>query len=348
MASWQYAVDRFCCQYLQLEQDLDFPSADCLPLDVVQDAIFRRLFALGAVRHGPPVRYQVRTLKELVSRITASIDDWDEHAVSDNLMSALSGLLSTPLPAEAASARQRCYVTYRLSALARDPDEVGGGSAEVPDVTLLESRSLISAGGTTGLRTWEAALHLGQYLCANAAIVSGKRVLELGAGTGYLSILCAKHLSCASAVASDGSDDVVDHLADNLLLNGLRDASRVRPTTLKWGQALVGVDERPGNGGGPVDVVLGADITYDQSVLPALVATLLDLFELYPLVEVYISATQRNEETFEAFLDASRRKGLVVEDIEFPMPTRQRQQAPFYSGRVPIRLCGVSKAGRQP
>lgn len=76
---WMQHVDRFCHQYLQLEPRLDFPPGDFLQLADVQDAIYTRLFADDAIQHGPPARYRLRTLKELVSRIEAAIDDWDEH-----------------------------------------------------------------------------------------------------------------------------------------------------------------------------------------------------------------------------------------------------------------------------
>ncbi|POR31818.1 Protein-lysine N-methyltransferase EEF2KMT [Tolypocladium paradoxum] len=341
---WMQHVDRFCHQYLQLEPHLDFPPGEVLKLADVQDAVYSRLFADDAVQYGPPERYRVRTLKELVSRIETAIDDWDEHAVSDGLMSTLSVLLCTPLPPEATSVQQRYYVTYHLSLLAREQSP--GHDATVvnqPGVTLLESRSLISAAGTTGLRTWEAALHLGQYLCLNPSVVAGKHILELGAGTGYLSILCAKHLASAHALASDGSDDVVNNLADNFFLNHLQDSSGISPMDVKWGHALVGTEEERWNGGQPVDVVVGADITYDRSVVPALVGTLADLFRLYPRVEMYISATQRNEQTFQAFLDACQKSRLDVGDVQFAVPPRDQQEGPFYNDQVAIRICRVSK-----
>ena len=44
--------------------------------------------------------------------------------------------------------------------------------------------------------------------------------------------------------------------------------------------------------------------TYDFKSMPALVATIRDLFELYPRLKVLISVTVRNEETVKCFLDA--------------------------------------------
>ncbi|KAJ4011168.1 hypothetical protein NW752_007297 [Fusarium irregulare] len=338
----QQQVDRFCHQYLQLQPDLDYPEPALLKTSQVQDEFYARLFADGAVRYGPPPRFQLRVLKELMARIEASIDDWDEYGVSDDLMCALSMFLANPLPSEASSAQQKSYVTYHLSELCDDdsPDPKGWE----PRITLLENHSLISGSGTTGLRTWEAALHLGSYLCQNRHIVRGKRVLELGAGTGYLSIVCANYLASQHVIASDGSDDVINNLPDNLFLNDLQGSTQVTPMDVKWGHALMGTEEDKWNGGRPIDVVLGADITYDKSVIAALIGTLIEVFELHPHVEVYISATQRNEKTFQAFLDQCQANGLAVEVLEFPIPKKQDQQGPFYNDNVAIHICKVSKA----
>ncbi|RFU81983.1 hypothetical protein TARUN_213 [Trichoderma arundinaceum] len=334
-ASLQKQVDRFCRQYLQLEQTLDYPESQSLRRSDVQDAIYLRLFADDSLPGGsPPLRYQVRVLKELVSRIEASIDDWDEHGVSDGLMSSLSVLLSTPAPDEADAVQQKCHVVYHLASL----------PSHEAHITLFENRSLISAGGTTGLRTWEAALHLGQLLCQNPGIVSGKRILELGAGTGYLSILCTKYLQSTHVIASDGSDDVINNLPENFYLNQLEGSSVISPMDLKWGYALAGTEEEQWNGGRPLDVVLGADITYDSSIIPALVSTLLDLFGLYPDVEVIIAATQRNLQTFQVFLEKCEEERLKVEDVSFEIPPRDQQEGPFYNDHVAIRICKVSKS----
>lgn len=259
-------------------------------------------------------------------------------------MSTLSVLLATPHPPEAALVQQRFYVTYSLSGLPGDPNSTSSKEQD-PHITLLENRSLIAAGGTTGLRTWEAGLHMGQFLCQNPAIVRGKRILELGTGTGYLSILCAYYLGATHVLASDGSDDVINNLPENLFLNDLEDSSRITPMDVKWGHALVGTEEEAWNGGWPVDVVLGADVTYDRSAIPALVGTLVDLFALHPNVEVYISAAQRNEETFGVFMKACGDNGLVAEDLEFGVPSRSSQRGPFYDDEVPIKIftCRVSR-----
>lgn len=261
--------------------------------------------------------------------------------------------MSLPPTPEWTAALQKMHVTYHLSllpsapaALRHSPDPLPLG----PSITLLESRALISAGGTTGLRTWEAALHLGQYLCANPFLVSGRRVLELGAGTGYLSVLCALHLGARHVLASDGSADVVASLADAISLRRLqggRDGEvKMAALQLQWGHALLGAELAPWHGGRGVDLVLGADVTYDARVIPALVTTLQDLVRLFPDVLVLVAATERNKETYEVFMAACRAgpEALEVTMVEeFPVPARAEQMGPFYEDRVPIHICRIGR-----
>lgn len=253
-------------------------------------------------------------------------------------MSHLSQLLASPLPSETDAAQQKSYVTYSLPLLQ------GGAPPSVlsaPGITILESRNLISAAGTTGLRTWEAALHLGQYLCKNPSLIRDKGVLELGSGTGYVSILCAKYLSPRQVIASDGSDDVVANLPENFFINGLQGSDLITAMDLKWGYALVGTEEAAWNGGKPIDVVLGADITYDESIIPLLASILGELFDLYPEVKIIIAATERSRKTFEAFLQICEQRHFKVVELDFPIPPKESQVGPFYNDQVPIRICEI-------
>ena len=152
-------------------------------------------------------------------------------------MSHLSTLLASNLPSEIAAAQQRSYVTFSClppsASLSNLPEEE-------PTITLLERRNLISGSSTTGYRTWEAALHLGSYLLSPQVsdLIDGKKVIELGAGTGFLSILCAKHLGAKHVTATDGDEGVVEALKENLFFNGLDDEGRVNASVLRWGRGL--------------------------------------------------------------------------------------------------------------
>lgn len=250
-------------------------------------------------------------------------------------MAALSLALAEPIPDEFEYAQRKSYVSYTLSYL--QP------AVPNPTITFLENRSIIGGFGTTGLRTWEAALHMGQFLCQNPDLVAKKRVLELGAGTGYLSILCAKYLQSAHVIATDGSEDVVAALPENFFLNGLQDSSAIQPMELKWGHALLGTEDAKWNEGRPLDIVIGADITYDQSVIPWLVSTLEELFDLYPAVEVYISATRRSQATLDKFVSSCEIRKISPRNLEYPLVPKSEQHGPFYPDEVDILIYKITK-----
>lgn len=239
--------------------------------------------------------------------------------------------------------QRRSFVTYHLSQLPYTGAADNKAMDPAATITLLESRTLIAANGTTGLRTWEACFHLGQYLCANPDIVKKKRVLELGAGTGYLAVLCAKYLDATRVIASDGFSDVINSLPESFLLNDLQGGDRIGVMELKWGHALAGTEEEQWNSGEAVDVVLGADITYDQHAHSALIATLMDLLTMFPGAEVLISAAERSE-SHVLFEKKVLEAGLDLFDIDFPSLPREHQMGPFYSDEVPLRIWRISKS----
>lgn len=88
-------VQRYCSQYLQLEPSPVLPAPEILREASVQEAIFDNVFAEHAVRYGPPVRYQLRMLKQLVAQIEASIEDWDEHVSARKTRGRSLPMLST-------------------------------------------------------------------------------------------------------------------------------------------------------------------------------------------------------------------------------------------------------------
>ena len=155
------------------------------------------------------------------------------------------------------AAQHKVYVTYTLP-----ESELGGRT-----VTTLEARAMLASSGTTGLRTWEAALQLGSFLSSAQGVsaIKKKNILELGAGTGFLSILCAKHLGAKYVVSTDGSGEVVDDIMANLYLNGLEGSTLIDTTVLKWGHALIDGFFGGSNDGPRFDLVLGADVVSPMS-----------------------------------------------------------------------------------
>jgi len=173
--------------------------------------------------------------------------------ILDELMETLSALITQDLPSSIDEAQQRSWVTYDV--------------ADRPDVShnmslaLLERRAVISGSGTTGLRTWEAALHFGSYLLSSSAasaVIRDKHVLELGGGTGFLSILSRK-LGAAAVSATDGSPEVIDALRENIAANG---CDNVTAGVLRWGWSLQGsvVMDAVDTMNRGIDTVIAADV----------------------------------------------------------------------------------------
>jgi len=269
------------------------------------------------------------------------------QGLSDDLMLSLSTLISSNLPSEATSAQQKSFVTYTLSSLQTHPSALSSASKAAPDtstLTILEARSIIASSGTTGIRTWEAALHLGNYLSTNSHLVRGKSILELGVGTGYISILCAKHLGASHVIASDGSDDVVADLPTNFYINGLQDTAVIEAKELKWGHALIGSEHPQWNSGRNIDVVLGADVTYENSAILALVSTFAELFTLYPGLIIILAATIRNPATFAEFERVCKARKFAIEEVDFGVHKKATQNGPFFSDAVPIKICVIKSS----
>lgn len=278
--------------------------------------------------------------------------------ISDDLMSCLSSLMSSELPSETTAVQQKSYVTFTTL-----PENASREEEEGPDptMTLLERRQLISGSLTTGYRTWEAALHLGAYLLSGHGqeLVKGKSILELGAGTGFLAILCAKNLGAAHVTTTDGDEGVVEALKENLFLNGLDDERKVLTSVLRWGHGVRGSWVEDDFEEHPYDTVIGADIvsglrsvmpsqltsrqTYDKTASNALVATIRMLFDLRPSIKIIIAGAIRNADTFESFRQACRKYWSIgtqtVNDLTFLDSAK-----PLQRGRDSLRSKTHSRA----
>lgn len=151
--------------------------------------------------------------------------------------------------------QEKCPVTYTAPV----------GEVDAPTVTILEAPFLLSCGGDSGNRTWAAALHLATYLFTDGRhYVENKSVLELGAGLGFLSILCGKHLGAKHVLITDGSEAVMDLAQGNVVLNGVEGV--VETSVLKWGTSCIDDVLQDESGLTSYDLILGADIVSDLSI----------------------------------------------------------------------------------
>ncbi|KAL3494302.1 putative methyltransferase-domain-containing protein [Aspergillus germanicus] len=319
---------------------LTLPNGPTLVTPAIQKAIYENMFNKDTAWPLPPASYQTRALKVIIARLEEAICDPEEDEILDSLLEIWTSLLSTPRSSALEQAQKLTYIKYTAPSSAATSERT-----ESRTIITSENRSLILASGTTGFRTWEAALHLGTFLSTTnigQSLVTGKRVLELGAGTGFLSFLCAKHLGTESILVTDRDPTLLEHIDDCIGKNGL-EKTKIRTGIWEWGSPLqvpsFSHEDESGTKRGPAsfDIALGADLIYDVDLVPLLVSTIRDLFDIYSLNEFVISATVRNEDTFRTFLDVCERNCLAVDQIPFDSPPRETQTGFFHSTSIPIR-----------
>jgi predicted nicotinamide N-methyase len=121
-------------------------------------------------------------------------------------------------------------------------------------------------------RIWPAALSFGSWLCAHPAVVKGKSVLELGAGSGVAGIICAA--LGASEVWLTDLPSALPLIEANLMKNrGSTSNCNVWPC--KWGDEgdFRGLRERAGRT--TFDIILASELVYkNDHVFRALVETM--------------------------------------------------------------------------
>lgn len=198
----------------------------------------------------------------------------------DDLISSWSTLVSQPKPSAIEQAQQLAWIKYSAPII----HHAGNEEATPEDhrtVITRESRGLILSAGTTGFRTWEAALHLGSFLATTAGkeLVRGNRVIELGAGTGFVSLFCARYLGVQSIVATDREPALIDNMRECMQHNQFPYSETqipFYPTGWEWGTPLslpadyasVSADAGQESEGNErrFDVALGADLVWFLNV----------------------------------------------------------------------------------
>ncbi|TXT07172.1 hypothetical protein VHUM_03342 [Vanrija humicola] len=241
--------------------------------------------------------------------------DADDEAIYE----AIAELMAAP--ASAGSAPPASHKTFIY-------DDSGGAEQAV---TLLEEQVVVQA-GTTGLRTWTAALFLAHYVLSGAVGV-GSAAVELGAGTGFLAAVLAQRGCDVIATDLGDNDDEeqegeeeegqrrtpLRRLAANLALNDL--AAPARAAALDWSDAALAPADRPAiwaEALAPVDgqrrTVVAADVVRAPGAIDVLISPA-DGDGAPPPVAI-IAATVRNEDTFALFLAECAKRHLSTQLLD--------------------------------
>ncbi|KAH6917094.1 putative methyltransferase-domain-containing protein [Coprinopsis sp. MPI-PUGE-AT-0042] len=269
--------------------------------------------------YAPAVEYQRTFWKRMLSHLeTASPASEDEEfEVASEIYEHYLGLLHVangPQPMIGGKPPSKSFITYFWQ----------DSASQLRRATLLESRNTIE-GGTTGLRTWTASFALAQYLVDHPDLVAGQRVLELGSGIGFLGIVLsaiqAHNTETGRLWMTDVDETVLASCQANINLpcNVHLGQNEIHTRRLDWHDAL---DEArlPGlhlllrHDINP-DVIVGADIVFDPSLIQPLLAILGLALGAKRATFALLALTLRNEQTMATFLNAAKAKGLVVEDL---------------------------------
>ncbi|KAF8625666.1 hypothetical protein AX15_005245 [Amanita polypyramis BW_CC] len=229
------------------------------------------------------------------------------------------------------------YITYyRTQPYKNLSDQIDMNS--LTRITLFESRTTIES-GTTGLRTWKASFILADYLFNNPELIQGKSVLELGSGTGFLGAVIAMRqqqnmLPGTSLYLTDVNEQVLLRCHNNINLPC--NLSSLHPHThcriLDWSLSL---DDPPSYACQEflaetnADLIVGADIVFDPSLIPALVGMLklslsIPVKDLTFSKKALIALTIRNADTMAAFVNSVKDSNLKIDEIEL-----RYQRVPF-------------------
>ena len=120
-----------------------------------------------------------------------------------------------------------------------------------------------------GARIWDSGRELSSQLLLRADELPGKRVLELGAGTGIGGLTAA---ACGAECVLSDQAELLPLLNQNIQANELQLSAMA--TQLLWGDAA---DMERVGASGPFDLVCGSDLLYAPHIFPLLVETLAEL-----------------------------------------------------------------------
>ena len=118
--------------------------------------------------------------------------------------------------------------------------------------------------------TWPSAIALSKYLCSHPCTVEGKRIVELGCGTGVPSVVAIK-LGAQHVILTDTN---ISYATKTQQLNTM-DSNKFKCVAYNWGLLSPLLHEF-----GVVDVIMSADCFYESYSFEAIIKTVAYLLHL--------------------------------------------------------------------
>ena len=189
-------------------------------------------------------------------------------------------------------------------------------------------------------------------------------MLELGAGSGLLSLFCSRVLGARHVITTDGDAGVLTGLEANVEFNRRISSSQATSSDstsspasplaenprIRWPVARqLYFNDAPtltailSSSPSPPDLILGTDITYHLSIIDDLVQTLRQIVDHTHNCKILISSTVRNSDTLSRFLSACEEGGLQVTTIEFDVPDIHEQKGLFHAVSMEIKIFDIQR-----
>lgn len=168
----------------------------------------------------------------------------------------------------------------------------------------------------TGQLVWPGAVLMNTYLSEHPETVKGRSLIELGSGIGITGILCSRF--CKEVVLTDHNDEVLEIIKKNIETQscaGNADAV-LTAEKLEWGNHdhLSNIIEKHPTG---FDLILGADICFQQSSIPCLFDTVEKLLRMQANKCRFILAYVSRAKVMDALvLKEAEKRGMLVKEVD--------------------------------
>jgi hypothetical protein len=189
-------------------------------------------------KYGPSRRYLKSLIRRYISRIEALQVAPDSTTssleLSDELMEAMAFSIMSPTDSFKDRLKSSVYFAHV------DPNEWGYVSFHVPSTTRrVENEEVITGKVTESttdaislkirvfpqnndvgvMKVWESGACLAEYLMDQPHLVSGKRVVELGAGVGFTGLIASGACGAAHVQMTDYTNTTLENLRHNIKIN---------------------------------------------------------------------------------------------------------------------------------
>ena len=192
--------------------------------------------------------------------------------------------------------------------------EVSHFSFEITTISFLPIEKLMSnqAIGVeiSGQKVWCGSLYVVDYILRNREVIEKKLVIELGAGTGILGMVCSR-LHCKELILTDNDPKSIKHMkqdcSKNFVFAEVKELDWFAPDISKLG---ITIDEST-----PEICIVAGDVLYKHVLLEPFFKTTRLLLDLQKNASMLLCHVPRAGVNYSDVIQAAESNGLLIEQI---------------------------------